>query len=303
MLARDVVIEGFDVSDWGALLGVIGAASRRSKRTRRGGVVVLTEGGRTVKVLSTVHGRLEPDPASASASPVELAALHEASFVLRLDRTRLPELADRFAASIVREDEYLDQLVKLLGAARDLAREGAVELYTDQEATFTTVSNLAERAVDAVCPVGKTLFLGVFERDALLTSVGLHRGRRGFDRIVGPANLRAEVGLRSGDWARDAAGVARAAEMAIGALSLGCFAQRKTLEGLLAGDAPGAWAAAAAAREIVFQPLAPAVVIPLGLDAGRAALALARDIAVRIGADAFIRDLVNGAGSAWRRPS
>ena len=47
--------------------------------------------------------------------------------------------------------------------------------------------------------------------------------------------------------------------------------------------APGTWAAAIAARDVVLHPVVPAVAIPIGVDLTRAAVAVLRDLAGRYG--------------------
>jgi hypothetical protein len=91
------------------------------------------------------------------------------------------------------------------------------------------------------------------------------------------------MGLVSSKWAENVSGLARAAELSVGPLALGCFAQARTFRELSRSGAPGAWTAAVASREVVFHPLAPAIAIPLGVDVGLAAFAAAREFASRFG--------------------
>jgi hypothetical protein len=112
----------------------------------------------------------------------------------------------------------------------------------------------------------------------------MRRGSHGFDRVVGPDRIRRDTGLRSGDWRQDYRGVARAAELAVGPLAVGAFAEEHTWIHLIRDRTPGTWAAAVASRDLVFHPIAPALAIPLGIDVGRVAWALARDLADRFGA-------------------
>ena len=110
----------------------------------------------------------------------------------------------------------------------------------------------------------------------------------GFDLILGPDRLRSEMGLVAGDFRRDYRHLSRAAEQAAGPLALGCFGELDTLRALLNKPAPGAWAAAVAARDVVLSPAVPAVALPLGLDVGRAAVVAVRELAERMGAGAWL---------------
>jgi len=139
------------------------------------------------------------------------------------------------------------------------------------------------RAFDAFCPAGRAVLLGVFDRGEVATCLAARRRGTGFDWIVGPDELRNEMGLVSGDWTRDYRHLARAVESRIAPLSIGCFGEMTTFRRLAADTSPGAWAAAVASRDVILSPIVPAVAIPLGIDAGRAAMAAMRGLAERLG--------------------
>jgi hypothetical protein len=301
MLTPDVRIEGFDAADWILLGQILGRDSARLSRgpgseaeespdAPSGGVIVLLDGGHVVKVLSTVRGRLDPSRASVVGPLEDVAVAEGAAWALRVNRAALAELSDRFARRLVREDRFLGQSLKLLAVVRELADEGALETHPRDVRLLPVPSEkIVARSLDVVCPVGRTILLGAFEGGEVLTSVALHRGRGGFDRIVGPSEVRRDLGLVSADWTRNVPGLARAVELSVGPLALGCFAQMKTWKRLASDGAPGAWAAAALGRELLLHPVAPALAIPLGVDVGRAAVAVARDLAARFG------DVLSGA--------
>jgi len=140
------------------------------------------------------------------------------------------------------------------------------------------------RALDALCPEGRVALLGVFERGELYTCLAARRAAAGFDALLGQDELDGEMGLLSGDWRRDYRFLAQAAERVLGPISVGCFGELFTFQSLAASRAPGAWAAAVAARDIVLAPLATALVVPLGFDAGRVVLESVRGFARRFGA-------------------
>lgn len=284
MLTPDVRIEGFDAADWKALGELLGEIGRPSPGAPRGGVILLIDGGRVVKLLSTTRGRLDPSVAAAEGSLEALALAHHAAWAIRVDRSSLAELGDRFAWKLVRQDHFLGQILKLLSVVRELAEEGAVETYPRRVRALRVPSEkMITRVVDAVVPVGKTFLVGAFDGGEVVTSVALHRGNGGFDRIVGPSEVRRDIGLTSADWTRNVPGLGRAVELSVGPLAIGAFAQMTTWRHLLGDPRPGAWAAAVLASELLFHPVAPAIAIPLGVDAGRAAVAVARDLAARFG--------------------
>lgn len=177
--------------------------------------------------------------------------------------------------------------MRLVDVVRAFEGAGVVECHPRDLRQWLAKERLFHRLVDALCPVGKTLLFGAFENGAVRTSIALHRGERGFDRIVGPATARTEMGLVTGDFAHDARGLARAVELSVSPLALGCFAEMDALKELLSSATPGVWASAVAARKLVFHPLAPALALPLGVDVGRAAVAFARELAARLGVGRF----------------
>jgi len=195
----------------------------------------------------------------------------------------VPRVLSELARRLERGDDAMAQVEKLFAVLRDLAAEGALDTHPDDLRRLHAKARLGRRLVDALCPPGKTALFAAFENGDVRVSVALHRGDRGFDRIVGPGLARGELGLVSGDWKRDSIRLARAIELGVGPLSIGCFAELPVWQRLVDSASPGAWASAVAAREILFHPVAPAVAIPLGVDVGRAAVAAAREILSRLG--------------------
>ncbi len=143
------------------------------------------------------------------------------------------------------------------------------------------------RVLDALCPDGKCLAFAAFSGGELFTAIVLRRRGQGFDSILGPDDLRREMGLTSGDFRRDYRYLARAIERRAGPLAIGCYGEIETLRALGRDPSPGAWAAAVAARDVILSPVTPAVALPLGVDVGRAAYRAVRDLAERMGANAW----------------
>jgi hypothetical protein len=153
---------------------------------------------------------------------------------------------------------------------------------------------MIERSLDMVCPPGRTMLLGLFERGELWTCIALSRGLEGIDLVLGPDELRHEMGPLSGDMRRDHRHLAHAvADRAARPLSLGCFSNATTFRALEVDPTPGAWALAVAVRDVVLYPVPPAMAVPLGLDAGRAAFEAIRGVMTRFDAAGVLTPAFN----------
>jgi len=285
MLARDVTVEDFDSGDWIRVGQILrGPKGALAPAKPPGGLVLIADGAHVRKVFHTVEGRLDPAGMNPGAPLGDLARTHGASWAGRIHPGALRLFSARVGLRLERADDLESQILKMVSVLRELEAEGALELHpTGLHAVPVPSARTMKLFWDAICPVGKSLFVAAFDGSDMSTSVAMHRGSRGFDRIVGPERVRRDTGLRSGDWRQNYKGVARAAELTVGPLALGAFAEERTWFRLIRDRTPGTWAAAVAARDIVFHPLAPAIAIPLGIDVGRVAWALARDLADRFG--------------------
>jgi hypothetical protein len=314
VLARDVRLEGFSTDDWVRLAEVFRArelpeeredpgdreeapASASDARAARaaaggrkeGGVIAVTTAGKLRKLLGTRLGRLDL-AAQPWPEPLEdLAERYAARWALELKSGALDELVERVAERLTREQDALSQIVLFVAVLRELEAEGRIRLWPWRLSAWPVPhERMLERALDSLCPDGKSMLLGIFQDGELFTAIVLRRGGSGFDLILGPEPLRRDMGLVSGDWRRDYRHLARAAEQAAGPLALGCFGELETLRGLLEKPSPGAWAGAVAARDVILSPAVPAVAIPLGIDVGRAAISAVRDLAERFGAGQWL---------------
>jgi hypothetical protein len=300
VLTRDVRLEGFSTADWMRLGEALRPPRRRSREPEasedspapirpRGGVVAVASGERLRKLLSTERGRLDVEGEPWPQSPQELAARHRARWALELSTGALEELMDRFAERLRREHDLTAQFLILLGALRELEGEGRVSAFPWQLARWPVPSErMVLRAFDAFCPDGKSVLFGVFDAGELATCLAARRSGPGFDWIMGPELLRLDMGLISGDWTRDYRHLARAVEQRLGPLAVGCHGEMATFRQLAEHSAPGAWAAAVAARDVILSPVSPALAIPLGVDVGRAAVATVRELAERTGFSAWL---------------
>jgi hypothetical protein len=302
VLTRDVRLEGFTTSDWVRLGDVLRPRSRRPREHEnelapapvsapvpRGGIIAVTTGPRLRKLLSTQQGRLEPTSEPWPAPLADLAKRHQARWAIELGTGALDELMDRFALRLKREHDYSAQVLEFVAALRELEADGTVRLWPPRLDQWPMPSErILLRALEAFCPEGKAVMLGVFSHGEVATCLVMRRRGSGFDLVVGPDDLRNEMGLTSGDWTRDYRHLARAAEYRVAPLALGCFGELATFQDLAAQSSPGAWAAAVAARDVILSPVVPAVAIPLGIDAGRAAVLAMRELADRLGAGSWL---------------
>jgi hypothetical protein len=292
MLSPDVRVSGFTAEEWQRLAHVVRPpptkAAANGPSGPSGGVVALTTGERLRKLVSTKLGRLEISGEVWPCPLAELSARHQARWAVELSTGALEHLADRFAERLRPSDTYLSQTLEFFVVLRELESNGELRVFPWPIAEWPVPTERAVvRALDALCPVDRVALLGVFSRGELYTAMAARRGPRGIDAIVGPQALRGFTGLLSGDWQRDYRYLSEAAERALGPLALGCFAELYTFQAL-SGASPGSWAAAAAARDVVFAPISPGLAVPLGLDAGRAVWASVRGFAERLGAGSWL---------------
>lgn len=257
--------------------------------------MVVTHGGRPVKLVSTTTGRVKLGAGAPGLAglewPVSLESLKAAlgaRWVVELHLGALDELVSTWSSRLTPAQDAFDQVVELLRVAQELEAASRVKAHPFKFASLPLPSpRVKQRALDALCPAGRCLLFGVFDRGALYTAIALRRQAHGIDWILGPEYLRTDMGLVSGDWTRDYRHLSRAVEERAGPIAVGCFGELATFQRLSEPGAGGAFAAAVAARDVVLSPVVPALAIPLGLDAGRAALSVLRGLAERFGAGSW----------------
>ena len=302
MLTRDVSFEGFTHAQWVMLgeafrpavperppLDEPAQAEEGAARRPAGGLVAVTTGSTLRKLVSTRTGRIEvreqPWPESLEA----LASRHGARWAAEISAGALDEVADRFAERLSVGQDFLAQVLELFSILRELEAERAISVWPWRIADWPVPSERAVlRGLDLLCPHDRALVLGVFDQGELATCLVARRREGGFDRLVGPDDLRHEMGILSGDFRRDFRHLATAVETKVAKVAVGCYGELATFRRLSAERAPGAWAAAVAAREVVVSPVTPGVVLPLGVDAGRVAFRELRTLAVRLGASEWL---------------
>ena len=289
MLAGDVRFEGFTATDWTRIVSLFRprrvSGAERDPARPRGGVVAIHRAGKLKKLVHTEVGRLRLEDAQKDwpLGPDELARRHHASWAATLEVGTLETVMERFAARARRGDDLATQTTTLLQLARDELVAGRVALWPRRLSGVPIPSpGVIRGTLDSVCPVGRSVVLGLFEGGELWTSIALRRAAAGFDLILGPDEIRGDMGLLAGDWRRDYRHLSRAIEERAGPPALGCYAEVGIFQKLEVDPNPGAWARAVAVRDVILAPLPAPLAIPLGIDAGRAALHAIRGVAERM---------------------
>ncbi|MGH7272289.1 MAG: hypothetical protein ACREJ3_17815 [Polyangiaceae bacterium] len=291
MLTRDVRFEGFAADDWLRFVQLWQpqATSPLEPGHPRGGLVIVHDDGAVITMIHTRGGRIEapfgaqaPDQVEARALALrsrqpsilaDLAREHGARWALAMRVGALDEVMERFGAGVRRGDDLTAQSLLLASIVRELIAEGLVAIWPRHLANIPLPSpRLVHRTLDALCPDGRAIALGVFSAGDLWTACVARRRGHAFDLILGPENLRPALGLLSGDWRRDYRHLEHAIEQNCAPLGLGCFADLATFRALQAEGHPGAWSRAVAVRDVIITPMPSAVGLALGVDALRYAL-------------------------------
>jgi hypothetical protein len=289
VITRDVSFEGFTATDWQRLADVFRAPSSTGARVAegpaRGGVVAITTGNRLRKLVHTKRGRLDVQSAEWPQKLAALAGRYDSSWAIEISAGSLEDLVERFSERLRPRQDYFEQALELGRALRELEAEGLVAMWPRRFSDIPLPgSRVVGTALDMLCGDGKAIALGVFRHGDLYTGLVARRRGLGFDHIVGPDELRADMGLLSGDFRRDFRHFVSAAERHVAPLSLGVFGELATFQALGRDTTPGSFALAVAARDLIVSPTSPALALPIGLDMGRAAFAGLRGLADRFGA-------------------
>jgi hypothetical protein len=289
VLSTDVRFEGFTQSDWSRFLSLfrprVTTGSERDPERPQGGIVAIVGAGKLRKLVHTQAGRLRLEDCASSwpLSVEELARRHHASWGMTLEVGALENVMERFGAKLRRGDGLTAQLILLVSLLREEMLAGRIDVWPARLAGLPVPTvGMVDTTLDAVCPRGHAIALGLFDGGDVWTSIAMRRGRTGaFDWILGPDEIRRDVGLLAGDWRRDYRHLARALDHRVGPLALGVYAEASTFRELEVDPTPGAWARAVAIRDVILSPVPLALGVPLGIDAGRAAFSAVRGLAER----------------------
>ena len=317
VLTADVRFEGWTTEDWTRFLRLWQPRAKPNlEPTRpRGGVVVVHEDGVVLKLLHTRRGRL--DPTSASAPPLPdapsnpralamrldapkvlgaIARTHNASWALAMHLGSLDEVMERLGARLRRGDDLTTQLLVLVGILREMIAEGAIATWPQRlRGLPVPTPQVIHRTIDTLCADGHAIALGLFDGGGLWTAFVARRRGFAFDVIAGPEELRASLGLLSGDWRRDYRHVAAAVEERYAPLGLGFFTELETFRGLQTNPNPGAWSRAVAVRDVIVAPMPAGVGLALGFDGVRYAMRSLRVLTDRIVPFAVMGPLLDAA--------
>jgi hypothetical protein len=314
MLTPDVRFEGWTTEDWMRFLRLWQprATPDREPHRPRGGVIVVHDDGQVLKLLHTRHGRLDPELALPAAEHAEaralalragqpsalghLARVHNASWALGLRLGALDEVMERFGARARRGDDLTAQSLLLVGIAREMMSEGAIATWPQRLRGVPVPSpHVVHRTLDALCPDGRAIALGLFDSGGLWTAFVARRRNGAFDVVAGPDELRPSLGLLSGDWRRDYRHLARAVEDRYAPLGFGCFAELGRFRALQTDSQPGAWSRAIAVRDVVVSPMPVAVGVAIGFDGARYAMQGLRVLTERVAPLAALGPMVDAA--------
>jgi hypothetical protein len=288
MFTPDVRFLGFGPTDWARLLSVFRAESKppTEEGQPRGGLVLIHDGGRIRKALHTLDGRVDPRIIPWPRPLPDVVRDQNVEWAWALHTGALEELMERLGARVRRGDDALTHLLLAFGAFRELIAEGAIDSWPRRLRNVPIPTRaVVDRAVDALIPPGKTALLALYERGELWTSLVLRRAPGSlarFDAIVGPAEIRRETGVLSGEFRRDYRHVAAAVEARWGQLAVGLHAEVPRFRELIAKAQPGDWARAVALRDVVLRPLPRVLAGPLGVAATRGATELAQRLAKQV---------------------
>lgn len=295
MLQPDVRFEGWTVEYWQRFLRLWKprASPEREAERARGGLIVVHDGRRVLKLLHTARGRLEPPP----EWPVALADLadeHHTSWAFAARQESLAEVMERFGSRARRGDDLAQQGLTIAQIVREMIEEGSIESWPRRlRAVPIPTPAVLRRALDATCEDGKCIALGAFSEGELWTAFVARRHGAGFDVIAGPYDLAPQMGLLSGDWRRDQRYLAEAIEDSYGPLALGLFAPLDVLRELVIDAHPGAWTRAVAVRDIVLSPMPPSIGLAVGVDGARAAFEGLRSLSARLGVQGALAPAVH----------
>lgn len=305
MFSSHIRFEGFTTTDWLRVLSLFRprptAHESRDPNRPKGGIIAVHERGRLVKVLHTNAGRLSPRYIEWPQSADELAHKYGVAYVIVLERRALDRIMEGFAARSRPNDDLTAQSLTLISLAQAEFAQGNISAWPLRLRGMPIPKvGMVRASFDAVCPVGKSMVLGLFERGELWTCIALRRSEDGISHIIGPEEVRDDIGLLSGDWRRDHRHLARTVEGRIGPLAVGCFAEHATFRALEVDPSPGAWARASFVRDIILSPLPMPMAIPLGIDAGLAAFVAVRNIVERLDSGGVVSGKIE---RLWERAS
>lgn len=279
MLTADVRFEGWTTESWSRFLDLWKprAPADREVTRPRGGLFIIHDGTRVLKVLHSRRGRIAPSLVEWPSPLARLAETHEASWALAAQSGALEELMERFGSRLDRAQNFTEQSLTLIAVARQMMAEGHIERWPKRlHGLPQPTAQVISRSLDAVCPDGHCIAFGMWKRGEIWTAAAARRRGAEFDVIAGPSEVLSHLGPLSGDWRRDYRHLSRAISEKYGPVAFGCFAEVERFKELQTDREPGAWGRAFAVRDIVLAPVPLAVGMAIGADGARLAVDRAR---------------------------
>jgi hypothetical protein len=283
MIDPDLRFEGFDARSWKNLLSLFapgltartdavaadsdapeGGPPGAGARTEGSLLVVVDEDDHPLAAMHTLQGRMQlPSPIPAAE---HLCLTHGARRCVVLREGTLEELSERFALRLAPDDDYLEQCIALLRTLREMVDAGHVRVWPRRYANVPIPSaDTVLRGLDLVLPDGRVALLALWDGPRLWAAVALRRQGGRIDWVVGPDPLARWAPIGGGPQ-RCAEDLARAVGDAMAPVHVGIFADVSAVRPLLREGAPGGWATAVAAGEVILQPMPPYVAMALGAD-------------------------------------
>lgn len=233
--------------------------------------LVVSARGRVRKAFHTTRGRTKGVRYDGPLDLERLASEASARRAVAIREGALEEIAGKIERRAAPSDDYVTSWLNVARAFREALDDGSIHVWPKPQLAIPVPSAaMVRRALDLVLPDETAMTLAVFEGGGLWTAAALRRRGGDIDWIAGPDLIAKWAGELGGDWRRDHRAVSEAVARHVAPVHFGVFAEAHTLEELLRSRKPGAWAAAAATREVIVQPTPPYVAVALGADAMRA---------------------------------
>ena len=186
VLAPDVRFEGFTATDWTRVLSLFqprrASGAERDPERPRGLVVAVHSRGKLWKLVHTQVGRLRLDDAQRDwpLSPEDLARRNHASWAISIEAGALESVAERFGARARRGDDLVTHVVTLAELLQGEVLAGRLDVWPSRlSGVPIPAPSVVRGTLDSVCPVGRAMVVGLFDRGELWTSLALRRGRDG----------------------------------------------------------------------------------------------------------------------------
>lgn len=289
MISADLKFEGFDSRSWTNLVSLFSpgledrlegppAASddpevRRGEGegVRRGNLVVVVDADeRVLKAFHSLRGRVTDLDHGSLVDLARVCEDYAAARCIVLREGVMEEMAERLAMRLQRGDDYVTQWLSLARIFREMQEAGLIRTYPRPLANVPVPSPATVRRVlDVVLPDDHSLVVMLWERGHTWTAAVLRRRNGSIDYVAGPDLVSRWTGPLGGDWRRDRRVIVDAVSRYVAPVHLGVFSEARTMRELLRRPDPGAWATAAAVRDIVVNPTPPYVAVALAADAVR----------------------------------